>query len=147
MDRRHFIKSSCLACAGSIGMITFLDACTSQKYVSNYTLKENKLVVKKTEFTSFKKEKSIQLKFILIKPENLPFPIALYKDGETNYKALLLQCTHQGCELNPHETMMVCPCHGAEFNPKGQVTQGPAEIDLKSFITSHDNEYIYIQLL
>lgn len=126
--------------------MAILNACTSQKYTNNFTLKGNQLVVKKTEFTSIKKEKKSQLKFILIKPENLAFPIAIYKEGETNYKALLLQCTHQGCELNPHETTLVCPCHGAEFNTSGQVTQGPAEIDLKSFITSHDTEHIYIQL-
>jgi cytochrome b6-f complex iron-sulfur subunit len=41
---------------------------------------------------------------------------------------------------------MVCPCHAAEFNSKGEVTTGPAEINLKSFFTTTDNENIYIQL-
>ncbi len=85
-------------------------------------------------------------KFMLIKPENFQFPIAVYQLKENEYKALFLQCTHQGCELSPYETTMVCPCHGAEFNNRGEVTQGPAETNLKSFITTHDNENIYIQL-
>ncbi|MGE0569025.1 MAG: ubiquinol-cytochrome c reductase iron-sulfur subunit [Bacteroidia bacterium] len=146
MERRDFIKSACLTCAGSIGASWLLQACTPQKYITNVGIKENKLVIKKSEFTVIKKEKTIQQKFILIKPETMQFPIALYKLNDNEYKGLYLQCTHQGCELSPHETMMVCPCHGAEFNPKGEVTTGPAETNLKSFITSTDHEYIYIQL-
>ncbi|MDX2172799.1 MAG: Rieske (2Fe-2S) protein [Bacteroidota bacterium] len=146
MERRDFIKSTCLTCAGSIGAAWLLQACTTQKYITNVTTKENKLVIKKSEFTVIKKEKTIQQKFILIKPETMQFPIALYKLNDNEYKALYLQCTHQGCELSPHETMMVCPCHGAEFNSKGEVTTGPAETNLKSFFTSTDNENIYIQL-
>lgn len=147
MDRRNFITSTCKTCVGSIGLLVFLEACSSQKYISNYVFEENKITVRKSEFTQIKKQKLVKLQFILIKPEQLPFPIALYKDGDNEYKALFLQCTHQGCELNPYGSMIVCPCHGAEFNTKGEVTQGPAEINLKSFITSHDQENIYIQLL
>jgi cytochrome b6-f complex iron-sulfur subunit len=143
MDRRKFIVSSCFACAG-IGITWLLQACSSHKYVTNYSVTSNKLTIKKSEFTLIKKERPIQQKFLLIKPENFQFPIALYQLND-EYKALLLQCTHQGCELTPYETMMVCPCHGAEFNNKGEVKQGPAEVNLKSFITTHDNENIYIQ--
>jgi cytochrome b6-f complex iron-sulfur subunit len=147
MDRRSFIRSSCYTCAGSIGLFTILEACTSQKYISNYVLNKNTITVRKTEFTVVNKKAPTQLPFVLLKPEQFPFPIALYKDGDSHYTALFMQCTHQGCELNPHERMVVCPCHGAEFNTKGEVTQGPAEINLKSFITSHDHENIYIQLI
>lgn len=146
MERRDFIKSACLTCAGSIGAAWLLQACTPQKYITNVTVKENKLAIKKSEFTVVKKDKTIQQKFILVKPENAQFPIAIYKLNDNEYKALYLQCTHQGCELSPHETMMVCPCHGAEFNPKGEVTNGPAETNLKSFPTTTDNENIYIQI-
>jgi cytochrome b6-f complex iron-sulfur subunit len=147
MDRRNFIRASCLSCLGSIGAIAFLEACSSQKYINNYELKEDRIILRKSEFTQIKKEKIQQLAFVLVKVEQLPFPIAVYKLDDQEYKALFLQCTHQGCELNPHENMLVCPCHGAEFNTGGKVTQGPAEIDLKTFITSHDNENIYIHLV
>jgi cytochrome b6-f complex iron-sulfur subunit len=146
MERRDFIKSACLTCAGSIGAAWLLQGCTPQKYITNVSVKENKFVIKKSEFTVIKKEKTIQQKFILVKPDSIQFPIAIYKLNENEYKALYLQCTHQGCELSPHETMMVCPCHGAEFNSKGEVTTGPAETNLKSFLTTTDNENIYIQL-
>ncbi len=146
MERRDFIKSACLTCLGSIGTAWLFQACTPQKYITNSVIKDNKLVVKKSEFTTVKKDKSIEQKFILIKPALMPFPIAVYKLNENEYKALYLQCTHQGCELSPHETMMVCPCHGAEFNPNGEVTTGPAETNLKTFLIATDHENIYIQL-
>ncbi|WP_317899829.1 ubiquinol-cytochrome c reductase iron-sulfur subunit [Aurantibacillus circumpalustris] len=146
MDRRKFIKSSCLTCAGVMGATWLLESCTSHKYITNVSVNENKLSVKKSEFKVLKKEKIIEQKFVLIKINAIPFPIALYKINENEYKALYLQCTHQGCELAAHDTLMVCPCHGAEFNPKGEVTNGPAETNLKTFVTSSDDETIYIQL-
>lgn len=146
MKRRDFIKSTCLTCVGSIGAAWLLQACTSQKYITNITVKENRIIIKKSEFSVLKKDKTIQQKFILVKPVNIQFPIAVYKLNENDYKALYLQCTHQGCELSPHETLMVCPCHGAEFNPNGEVITGPAETNLKTFLTFTDNENIYIQL-
>ena len=146
MDRRNFIKSSCLSCASGIGAMWILQACSTSKQVSNYKYTQNKITIPKSEFTIVKNNKTIQQKFISIKPDNFPFPIALYKLNDTDYKACLLQCSHQGCELSPYETTMVCPCHGAEFNTKGEVTQGPAETNLKTFVTTNDTENIYIQI-
>ncbi|HET6227776.1 MAG TPA: Rieske (2Fe-2S) protein [Bacteroidia bacterium] len=141
MERRTFIKNTCILA----GMSWFLQACSTHKYITDFTLASNRITVHKSSFTVIKKEKEIQQKFILLKPDNFQFPIVLYKLSENEYKALLLQCTHQGCELNAYETTLVCPCHGAEFNKKGEVTQGPADTNLKSFTTTQDNENIYIQ--
>lgn len=146
MDRRNFIKSSCLTCVSSIGAMWLLQACKTTKQVTNFQYKQNKITIYKSEFIALKNDKKIERKFIVLKPENLPFPIAVYKLSNNDYNASLLQCSHQGCELSPYETTMVCPCHGAEFNAKGEVTQGPAETSLKTFITTHDNENIYIQI-
>ncbi len=146
MHRRNFIKSSCLLCIGSIGLTSFLHSCSATKHNTAFSIKDNKLVIKKAEFTYIKKNETIQQKFILVKPEGLQFPIAIYQLKNNNYTAIYLQCSHQGCELNAYETTLVCPCHGAEFSNRGEVTQGPAEVNLKSFSTSQDHENIYIQL-
>lgn len=144
MDRRKFIKNSCLTCLGSMGIMTLLDSCSGPKYISQFEKKENHFVVKKTEFIQVKNGISTQLPFVLIKTDSFPFPIALYKMNKEDYKALFLQCTHQGCELTPFEHMIVCPCHGAEFTIEGDVSQGPAETQLTSFKTTNDHENIYI---
>mgnify|MGYP003395411623 CR=1 FL=1 len=146
MQRREFIKTTCLACAGTFAVSAFLAACKSSKYITNYTNENKKLSIKKSEFIVLDKGTQKTLKHILLKPAELQFPLVIYKISETEFKTLYMQCSHQGCELNAFETALVCPCHGAEFNIKGQVTLGPAENDLKTFVTTHDNENIYIQL-
>lgn len=146
MDRRDFIKSGCISCAGAIGITWLMEACTSAKNVSTVVRKDNIIIIKKTEFTEIKEDKFITKKFIVVKPEGIDFPMVIYKVSDVSYKTHLLQCTHQGCELTPYETTMVCPCHGAEFNLSGEVTTGPAETNIKSFITTYDLENVYIQL-
>jgi len=146
MHRRDFIKTYCFTCAAAIGASVLLPSCTTSKYITNFSVEKNILAVKKAEFTVVKKEKTIEQKYILLKPEGFNFPIAVYKINQNEYTALLLECTHQGCELTPYETTLVCPCHGAEFSKQGDVTQGPAENKLKTFITTQDESNIYIQL-
>lgn len=146
MNRRDFISTTCLTCAAGIGLSALLQSCTSNKYVVSSIGEKNVITLKKTEFTTVKKGKTKELRFILLKPENWAFPIAVYKMQNDQYGSLLLKCTHQGCELNAYETTLVCPCHGAEFNTKGDVTTGPAEKSLTTFVTTSDNDNIYIQL-
>jgi len=137
----------------------YFAACASIYYADGLeSISDNLIDVKPHYFTTVprllekvfekivKKGENIQQKFILLKPDNFQFPLVVYKLQENEYRALLLQCTHQGCELTPYETTMVCPCHGAEFNRKGEVTQGPADTNLKFFVTTQDDENIYIQL-
>jgi isorenieratene synthase len=55
----------------------------------------------------------------------------LLGDGTT---ALSLSCTHQGCTVQPTETgAFHCPCHGAIYDPDGQVKGGPAPRALARF--------------
>lgn len=146
MDRRDFIKSSCYTCAAVVGASLLLPGCTTAKHVTNFAIDKHILSVRKAEFTMIKKQKATEQKYILVKPDSFNFPIAVYKINESEYTALLLECTHQGCELTPFETTLVCPCHGAEFDKRGSVTQGPAENKLKSYVTTHDDVNVYIQL-
>ncbi len=51
--------------------------------------------------------------------------------------ARTLTCTHQGCEVEPVGTgdaaMLVCPCHGSQFDRNGAVIHGPARSPLTHF--------------
>jgi cytochrome b6-f complex iron-sulfur subunit len=135
-----------MSCAAGIGLAAFLQSCTTHKYITNFTAEQNKITLKRSEFISVEKGKTTQHKFILIKPESASFPIAVYQSSNDQFSSFLMQCTHLGCELQAYEASLVCPCHGAEFNTKGEVTNGPAYLPLKSFLTTNDAENIYIQL-
>lgn len=58
---------------------------------------------------------------------NQPF-LVIRGEGNTVH-AFSAICTHQGCTVafNQAANSIICPCHGAEYNPTtGAVTQGPA---------------------
>jgi cytochrome b6-f complex iron-sulfur subunit len=145
MERKQFIKSCSMACVGFIAMGGLLESCSSSNYFANTTLLENKIVLKKSEFTYEKQGKTKSRKYVIVKNEKLKFPICVYKIEES-YSSLYLECTHKGCELIPQGDYLVCPCHGSEFSNNGQVLNPPAEDNLKTFITESDNENIYILL-
>ena len=68
-----------------MGALWLLQACKSTKHVTNFQYNQNKITILKSEFITVKNDKTIQRKFIVIKPESLPFPIALYKLNDNDY--------------------------------------------------------------
>jgi len=146
MDRRGFIKTCGFACVGGTTLAVLLQSCASTNYFAKNTLANNRITVKKSEFLAIEKEKQVQRKYVLVNIENSDFPICIFKLNDGTYSALLMQCTHRGCELKPEGDFVVCPCHGSEFTNMGIVQNPPAEENLKTFKTTADNENIYIQL-
>lgn len=106
----------------------------------------NQLIVKKAEFLETKRNKTTGRSHVFVETVELAFPICVQKISENEYFALLMSCTHRGCELNYGGGIFTCPCHGSEFSKKGAVLEGPADKNLRSFKTEIDNENIYILL-
>ncbi len=146
MKRRDFIRTSCLSCIGGSALALALQGCSSAYYAKQVDLKQNDLVIKKSEFIEIKKDKQSMRNVIVAKHEKLGFPIAVFQLGEDQYSAIYLECTHQGNEVQPHGNYLVCEGHGSEFDNKGKVTQAPAEKALRTFAVKTDQEYIYINL-
>jgi cytochrome b6-f complex iron-sulfur subunit len=146
MDRKEFIKSCCYSCLGGTALMTLLQSCAGSHYFARSTLENNRVIINKNEFVKIEKERTVSRKFILVRTENFGYPIGVYKLSEENYSALLMQCTHKGCELQPEGDYLVCPCHGSEFTAEGTVHNPPAERNLQTFKVSTDHENIYIHL-
>jgi Rieske Fe-S protein len=146
MKRRDFIRTSCLSCIGGSALTLALQGCSSAYYAKQIDLKQNELVIKKSEFIEIKKDKQSMRNVIVAKYEKLGFPIAIFRLDENQYSAIYLECTHQGNEVQPHGNYLVCEGHGSEFDNKGKVTQGPAEKALRTFAVKTDKENIYINL-
>ncbi len=141
MERRDFIKRCTLLCAGGVGLSLATPSCGSIHYVDS-NIEKNKLKINKAEFIDAKKR---ERKFVVIRSEQLPFPICVYKKNNECI-ALYMECAHQSCELNPNETTLVCPCHGSEFSSNGEVLNPPADKNLKQFNVITDDEYMYVEL-
>jgi thiosulfate dehydrogenase (quinone) large subunit len=58
-------------------------------------------------------------------------PIIVLRQSADRYIALSMQCTHEGCPINPPvHGIMTCPCHGSQFDLAGHVQRGPAQFPL-----------------
>src|SRR3972149_3190999 len=135
MYRKKFIKTAGILAVGTISG-SLLISCAVIKY-AQYSVDGNKLVVKKSEFTDIQK-------FVLLNVKGLPASIYLRKNENETFTALLTQCTHKGCEVNPGYDMLSCPCHGSKYSPAGEVISPPATESLKKFDLLEDSENIYI---
>ena len=148
MQRRNFIRTSCLACLGGSAVTTLLQGCSSTHYAQQVQLQQNSLVVKKSEFIEIKKGQatSNMRNVVVAKYEKLAFPVAIFRLSEDQYSAVYLECTHQGNEVQPQGNYLVCEGYFIEFDSKGNVTQGPAEDPLRTFSVKSDKDNIYILL-
>ncbi len=146
MDRNQFLKTCGAACLGGAAFTLLLQSCATTTHFVQPTISNNMLVLKKAEFLKVEKGKTVKRKYVLVKTEKYSFPICIYKLKGDNYSALLLECTHKGCELLPQGDFLVCPCHGSEFTNTGVVQNPPAEQNLLSFKITTDNENLYLQL-
>jgi cytochrome b6-f complex iron-sulfur subunit len=144
VNRKEFIKTCGVACLGTSVFPLLLESCGTAVYYAKSSYSENKLAISKTEFLIEKKNKF--RKYVLVKSPKFNYPVYIFRHGDDNYSALLLECTHKSCELEPHGEYLSCPCHGSEFTNRGVVQNPPAEKNLNTFKTSTDNEYIYVQL-
>ncbi len=49
------------------------------------------------------------------------------------FAAISTVCSHLGCTVNPTDTGFDCPCHGSQYDERGDVIGGPAPKSLAWF--------------
>lgn len=143
MNRRDFISDSCKACLSATVLGSMLGSCTGTRYAAG-RLNNDGLLVPLDEFVS--KQGNGYRTFIIVRNDALQYPICVYRFGDKEYSALWMRCSHQGAELQASGDMLQCPAHGSEFSNKGQVTNGPADTDLRSFPVTLLNKELFIDL-
>lgn len=145
MDRREFVKRSCVIClSGGVIPLT-LSGCSTTHYVSGL-IETYGISIPKSEFTYLKKDRPATRSYIIVQNDKVAFPIYVYRFSENEYSALWMQCSHQGNELQAFGEQLHCPAHGSEFDSKGNVSQGPASDPLRTFRVEASEEKIFIDL-
>ncbi len=138
-NRREFLKTCGALSAGlACGGLTLLAGCGGSVRYLPFDIAGNVVVVKKTAF--------LEQPSAAVKTRSFPTPIYLYRHGDDDYSAVLMQCTHKQCELSAAGDRLACPCHGSEFSHTGEVLQPPAEKPLHRFTVRTDAENLYIEL-
>jgi Rieske Fe-S protein len=142
MERKDFLKTCGFACLGGTMLVSLLESCGSTKIISG-NISKSDLVV---PLSSFVNKDNTFRKYIVIHNDQLNYPVCLYRFNENEYSALLMQCTHQGTELQVFGDKLECPAHGSEFSNKGVVQNGPADTNLRTFPVTIQNNQINISL-
>jgi Rieske Fe-S protein len=145
MKRRDFISNSCSVCLGVVGLAAVLPACKSTRYIPG-KLDNDGLLVEIDDFKIKQNGKTTYRPYLIVRNEELKFPICIYRFGEEDYSALWMQCAHQGAEVQVAGTHLQCPAHGSEYDNRGRVTNGPAETGLRTFPVTVSNNQLFIDL-
>ena len=145
MHRRDFIKSGCTACLSFAALSTVVGSCSPVKYISG-TVGKDGLTINKDDFMIKQKGGTSYSSFIIVRNDSLQYPICVYRFDEQQYSALWMKCTHQGAELQASGDVLQCPAHGSEFNNKGLVKTGPADMNLRTFPVIVSNNELFIDL-
>lgn len=140
MNRKEFLKYGCNSCLmGAMAMLApALPGCSPAYSVFKTEAHDNQLEVPLTLF-----EKSNTL---FVRPKGWQYDVAVQKNEEGNYNALLLQCTHMDNQLTPSQNGYVCSLHGSRFSSQGDVLKGPAETGLKKYKTIIKNNHLIISI-
>ena len=75
--------------------------------------------------------------------------ILVEHNTDDTYRAISGICTHQSCVVSGYDagsSVFVCPCHGSRFDLQGNVVQGPAGSNLRSYTTRVENNSLIISL-
>lgn len=140
MERREFLSSSCKICLlGAAGFsLTQIVSCatTSSVYKTNITNGDLNVPLNLFEKSSLQ----------IVRPAGWYYDVAVQKNDDNSYTALLLQCTHQQNQLTPTGTGYHCSLHGSDFDKQGNVRKGPAEEPLHHFETSVNNNLVSVRV-
>ena len=143
MNRKDFILRSCTACLGVSSVATLLGSCATTKFSNGRLLKDG-IVIDMQEFVINGSDK--YRLYIVVRNEELVFPICVYRFSDKDYSAIWMQCAHQGAELNVAGEYLQCPAHGSEYDNRGKVTNGPADSNLRTFPVTINNNELFIDL-
>jgi len=145
MDRKEFLKTCGFGCLAGLASASLLQSCGSSQVLAK-DINGSDILVPLTDF-EIKDNGTIEYKkYIIIQNEKLKYPICVYRFDANNYSALLMQCTHQGTELQVFGDKLQCSAHGSEFSNKGNVENGPADRNLRNFPIKIDNNTFKISL-
>ena len=74
--------------------------------------------------------------------------IIIKNSTHDHLSALNLKCTHEGCPVGWDKItqLIICPCHGSQYNDQGEVIQGPAILPLKNYPVKEENSLVLVKL-
>jgi nitrite reductase/ring-hydroxylating ferredoxin subunit len=141
MDRKEFLRTGCIACVGLAFGAAILQSCTPTRYVKGTRTNDGMLL----EMNAFDGKEG-KRPYVVLKHDDLLFPVCVYHIEGNQYTAVLMSCTHQGAELQVSGDMLTCPAHGSSFDKWGNATEAPATLPLRSFPVTVTDGKLFIDM-
>jgi Rieske Fe-S protein len=141
VDRKDFIIRGCHTCLlGAAAIILpHLSGCSPATYnVYKTEVMNNRIEVPLQTFD----KNNLQY----VRPQGWQYDIAVHRKADGTYAAMLMQCTHMDNQLRPSQNGYTCSLHGSRYDIEGNVVKGPAEVQLKKFSTSVNNNLLIIYI-
>jgi cytochrome b6-f complex iron-sulfur subunit len=138
ISRKEFIKKSVMLSGGLVllPVIGNFSGCTAGQETTKVSDNDGLI-----EYNNLGRLKNLgDSELIDIETGTTTSKIILIRLEGSNFVALNPVCTHKGCELSKKRDFLECPCHGSEFDFKGNVLKGPASEPLQSFKTEFDGK-------
>jgi Rieske Fe-S protein len=138
--RRDFLKTIGGALAAAAGA-PLLSSCAGQ---ANYRAQvaDDKIIIPKKDAAPLSKPNGV----MLTTAPRVGRLLLRNIDGK-EIAALALTCTHRGCEVQPLPDGFECPCHGSEYDNRGNVVEGPARLPLKRFTVEETVDSFIVKLM
>jgi len=142
VSRRAFVESLGYAGITTLSLTTllaFLEGCSND---SNPTSSENSQLTGKKLTLNLSENIELQQVGGFKTVQLGSTPAIVFRTGDSVFVALSLVCTHQGCTVNWQSSAnkFKCPCHGSEYDSNGNVTKGPAALQLTKYTTEYQAE-------
>jgi len=131
ISRKEFLKSASglLAFAAASPLTALLEGCVPPAFTIHAVVDENRVVIPSTTLPDLTQPNSYAK--VYVSQYNNPFILFSREGGEL--WAVLSTCSHNGCEVRKLRTIFECPCHGSEYDLRGNVLRGPAPAALESY--------------
>lgn len=143
MERKEFIQTCGMACLGFALGGALLTSCGSHKGITATRLGDH---YQFPQSTFWNEETQRFRNYVIITNDELVFPICVFRKQDQTYSALLMECSHQGAELQAFGNRLQCPAHGSEFDTDGNPLGAPADRKLRTFSCTLENDNILISL-
>ncbi len=139
MERRDFLHSGCLGCAGLLmgtGLLS-LTGCASLPLVKVES-DGRELDVPLTAFAEGSQ--------VIVRSPKLSYDVLLMRLPDGAARSVYLRCTHEDQPLTATATGLHCPSHGSRFSLDGSVQEGPATEPLRTFPVRREADHLIVEL-
>jgi len=123
VNRRTFIKTSCVVCA--TGLISQLTSCAPALPTFKTKIAGPSINVPLSFFETSN--------LAIVRDNQAEYDILLVKKGEELFDAIYMKCSHRENPLTATETGLHCSAHGSIFDLDGNVKKEPATAPLQKF--------------